>query len=171
MLIRGSSYVAISEHIPGEDGKRIDRRSISNHAKKHLGFQEAAIRALLEEESSMAQQNFEEGVRGAITHRGVLEIMVRKAYDDITSGLVEVEPKDLIATIQVLQKMDERTESVAVDELRAQVSAFIQAIKEETDRETWEKIAHRARRLLGGVPSPPDVDIPVPQIEEAQVVE
>lgn len=149
MLIRGASYSSIAEQVPGVEGKRIDRRSVSNHAKKHLGFQETAIRALLEEESNMADQNFEEGVRGAITHRGVLEIMVRKAYDDIINGLVEVEPKDLISTIQVLQKMDERSESIAVDELRAQVSAFIQAIKEETDRETWERISIRTKRILG----------------------
>ncbi len=84
MLVKGGySYVYIANTVPGKGDKKIDRRSVANHAKKHLGFQEQALRALLEEEADMAEQNYEEGVRGAITHRGVLEIAVRKAYDDI----------------------------------------------------------------------------------------
>lgn len=149
MLVKGGySYVYIANTVPGKGDVKLDRRSISNHAKKHLGFQEQALRALLEEEADLAEQNYEEGVRGAITHRGVLEVAVRKAYDDIIEGRTMVEAKDLVSLVQQIQKMDDQARGVAVDELRAQVSAFIEAIKSETDRETWERISRRAQQLI-----------------------
>lgn len=150
LLAKGStSYSAIAARVPGEDGKPLDRRAVSNHAKSHLNFQEDAIRSLLEAEADEAAQNYEEGVRGAITRRGVLEVTLRKAFDDIVSGRIEVESKDMLAVIQMLEKMDEATNAAQVDYMRAQVSAFLQAVKDEIDdREVWNRIAERARRNM-----------------------
>jgi hypothetical protein len=148
LLIKGSNYVWISENVPGEEGRPIDRRSISNHAKKHMAYQDAAIRAILEEEARLAGQNYEEGVRGAITHRSVLEVALRKAYEDIVNGVTTVEPRDLISIINAVQKMDEQAEAVAVNQLRAQVQAFIEAIKAETDPDTWGRIFARFQRTM-----------------------
>ncbi len=70
LLIKGANYLWISENVPGQEGSVIDRRSVSNHAKKHMSYQDSAIRAILEEEANTAAQNYEEGVKGAIIHRG-----------------------------------------------------------------------------------------------------
>src|SRR3954463_11875274 len=78
-LIRGHSYQAISKSLGGTP----DRRSISTHYKDHMAITSAAIRAILEEEASLEGQNFDEGARGAITSRGVLEILIRKGFDDV----------------------------------------------------------------------------------------
>lgn len=148
-LVQGTlSYIWIAENVPGNEGGKIDRRSISNHAKKHMNYADHAIRAILEAEAESAAQNFEEGVRGAITHRGVLEVALRRAYQDIVDGVTTVEPRDLIAIISAVQKMDEQAETVAVNQLRAQVQAFIEAIKIETDQETWSRVYDRFQVLM-----------------------
>src|SRR5688572_23092685 len=101
-LIRGHSYLAISKSLGGSP----DRRSISTHHKEHMAITAAAYRAILEEEASLEGQNFEEGVRGAITNRGVLELMIRKGFDDIMDDNTMVEPKDLIQIIKLKTDMD-----------------------------------------------------------------
>lgn len=148
LLIKGANYAWIADNVPGADDHKIDRRSVSSHAKKHMRYQDAAIRAILEEEAQTASQNYDEGVRGAITHRGVLEVALRKSYEDIISGVTTVEPRDMISLITTLQKMDEQREQIAVNELRAQVQAFVEAIKQETNPETWSRIFKRFKILL-----------------------
>lgn len=169
MLVKGgANYSDIARKVPGKDGKEIDRRSISNHAKNHLGFIEDAMRSILEAEAEEANQNYEDNYKGAITYRGALEIALRKAYNEIVSGNVEMEAKDLIAIIQTLEKMDEQTNSAQVDFLRAQTSAFIQAIKEETDTEVWTRISERAHKLMSLEGYEND---PVTETVEAEAVE
>jgi hypothetical protein len=171
LLAKGStSYSAIAARVPGDDGKPLDRRAISNHAKNHLGFAEDAIRGLLEAEADEVAQNYEDGVRGALTRRGALEVTLRKAFDDVVSGRIEVEAKDMLAIIQLLEKMDETTNAAQVDYMRAQTSAFIQAIKDEIDdREIWERISTRAKRYmkLEGYELPGETE----NVQEAEVVD
>ena len=166
LAAKGANYVWISENIPGKDGTKIDRRSVSTHAKRHMSYDSAAIRAILEAEAEASAQNFEEGVRGAITHRGVLEVALRKAFEDIANGTTTVEPRDLIAIVNQIEKMDERTEQVAVNQLRAQVNAFVEAIRAETDPDTWDRIFKRFRGIMeedGNV-------LPPGEIVDAEVV-
>ncbi len=165
LLIKGANYVWVEDNVPGTDGAKIDRRSVSNHAKKHMSYQNAAIRAILEEEANLASQNYDDGVRGAITHRGVLEVALRKAYEDIVSGATVVEARDMIQLINTLQKMDEQREQVAVNELRAQVQAFVEAIRAETDIGTWERIAKRMQSIMA------DEGIDYEEVAEAEVVQ
>ncbi len=148
LLIKGANYVWIEQNVPGVDDGKIDRRSVSNHAKKHMAYKDAAVRAILEEEAQIASQNYDTGVRGAITHRGVLEVALRKAYEDIIAGVTTVEARDMIQLINTLQKMDEQREQVAVNELRAQVQAFVEAIRIETDPDTWGRIFARMKSLM-----------------------
>lgn len=149
LLVKGDvPYIWIQENVPGNDGSKIDRRSVSTHAKKHMGHSNAAIRAILEEEASIAGQNFEEGVRGAITHRGVLELALRRSYQDIIDGVTTVEPRDMIAIINAIQKMDEQAEQVAVNLLRAQVQALIESVKAESGPELWSRIYDRFKVMM-----------------------
>lgn len=166
----GVSFTAIAQRVPGEDGKPLDRRAISNHSREHLNFNEHAIRGLLEAEADEAGQNYEDGVRGAITRRGALEVTLRKAFEDVISGRIDVEAKDMLAVIQMLEKMDETTNAAQVDFLRAQATAFLQAIKDVVDdREVWEAIHTRARRIMeiDGYETSVEGEI----VQEAEVVE
>ena len=143
-LIRGHSYLAIANSL-GKGGP--SRRSISTHYKEHMAINSTAYRAILEEESSLEGQNFETGVRGAITNRGVLELMIRKGFDDIMDDNTMVEPKDLIQIIKLKMEMDANYVNVQVETYKRQVELFKQAILEVVPPDMQALIVGRVKRL------------------------
>jgi hypothetical protein len=128
---------------------QIDRRSISNHAKNHLGWEEAAIRRIVEQEAEKAHQNAEEGISGIARRRTFLEAYLEKALVALTDGEFELSGKDALAVIQHLDKLDATGEGVAVEQLRIQFNAFVQAIREICTPEQWQSILDRTRGILG----------------------
>jgi hypothetical protein len=142
-LIRGHSYKAISDSLQGEP----TRKSISRHHKDHMAITAAAYRAILEEEASLEGQNFDEGVRGAITNRGVLELMIRKGFDDIMDDIALVEPKDLIQIIKLKGEMDANYAQVQVETYRRQVDIVKQAILEVVPPDMQAQIVARIKRI------------------------
>lgn len=150
---------------PGQNGRQLDHRQIGNHARKHLGVGDAAIRAILEEEAEQSAKDFKEGVRGAITHRGGLEVAFRAAFQDIIDGVASVEPRDMIAIGKLLKEWDKETQETQVDVLRAQVGALIEAIRQIAPQEMWGEILDRAKELMereevAGVLQPAEEDEP-----------
>lgn len=135
---------------PLEDGKRINRRSLASHAKNHLNTEQGVLREIMIFEAERAGKSWEESVTGAFTHRGLMEIMLRQAFDNINRGVVQVEPKDTLAIVKLVREMDEQSSSEAVDEARATVNAFIQAIMQHVDRETWVRIANTTEKIMKG---------------------
>ena len=167
MLMKADiSYSELGRRMPpGKNGRQLDHRQISTHAKKHLGAGEAAIRAILEEEAERSNREFAEGVRGAITHRGGLEVAFRRAFEDIINGTASVEPKDMIKIAEIMRKWDAETEQVQADFLRAQVTAIEAAIKKVVPRHMWEDIAKEARREM----EKDGLVKPLPSVEPKQV--
>lgn len=144
MLALGTPYSEVSRVFGGE----IDRRSISNHDKKHLNFDDGAIRRIFEHEAQEAQEDWEEGVSGALKRRVYLSIGIQKALEALISGDAIVEPRDAIAMIQQLEKLDNEAEGTQIDLLQMQFNAFTQAIREIVPDEMWNKILERTKLLL-----------------------
>lgn len=144
MVALGTNYSEISRFFGGE----VDRRSISSHAKKHLNYEDAAIRRIIEREAAEAQEDAEEGIQGALTRRVYLNAALQKALEGLLRGNTSVEPKDAVQIIQLLDKLDSQTEGAAIDELRLQFNAFVQAIREICAPDEWQKILDRTRELL-----------------------
>lgn len=128
----------------------IDRRSISNHAKKHLNYEEAAIRRIIEQEAQKADENVEDGVRGALTRRIFLQAYLQKSMESLLAGDMELSGKDAMAAIQMMDKIDGETEGAALDEIRVQFNAFVQAIREICSEEQMQQILTRTQVLLDG---------------------
>lgn len=126
----------------------IDRRSISNHAKEHLGWEEAAIRRIIEQQARSAQADLEEGIQGVLTRRVYLNVALQRALDALLNDDVTVEPKDALAVIQHLDKLDSQVEGAALDEIQVQFKAFVQAIREIAPPEMWQRILDRTKELL-----------------------
>lgn len=124
-LLKGRSYRAIEQSVPNGPS----RKSISEHYKKHMDLDSAAIRAILEEEASAIGQNFEEGVRGAVTMRGMLAVLIQKGYDDAMAGITTVEPKDLIQMAKLANDLNEGSGTAAVEEARLAISIFKEALQ------------------------------------------
>jgi hypothetical protein len=125
-LVQGHNYKSIAESIP--DGS-VSRKSIANHYKEHLAVDARAMRALLEEEASNLGQNVEEGVRGALTLRGMTEVLIRKAFHDAQDGLTTVEPRDMIQMIKLLNELNSSSGTAAVEEARLAIELFKEALQ------------------------------------------
>lgn len=143
MLALNQSYSEI-ERISG-----VDRRSISNHDKKHLDFEEAAIRRIIEAEATMQGSNVEEGIRGAMSRRVYAESALHKAMEQLLSGDVLVTAKEAIALAEYLDRKETEVQGAAIDEYKIQFNAFVQAIREIVPDETNQKILGRTREILG----------------------
>lgn len=135
LLAGGYSYSEIARHFDG-----IERRSISNHYKEHLDYENAAIRTIIEREAAAAQKNHEEGVDRLITKQTYLEVALQKAYDQVLSGDTEITAGEAVKLIEMAQRLEERTHDVAVDEMRSQFNAFMQAVKSTVPPDMWEEI-------------------------------
>jgi hypothetical protein len=145
MLIAGLSYSEIERHFGFAN---ISRKSIASHKDKHLGYEDAAIREVIEREAQAAQRNYEEGVTRLVTKNTYLEVALQKAYDALINNDAIVEPKDAVKVIETLQKLQNENQDVALDELRIQFQMFMQAVKELVERERWESIVGRTADLL-----------------------
>jgi hypothetical protein len=144
MIALGTNYSSISKQFGGD----VDRRSIANHAKEHLNYEQAAIREIIEHESAEIQQNYEEGVKGALMYRSYLSAALKRAWDDLIEGNARIDPAVAIQIIQQLDKFDKDTKSAAVDELRFQFNCFMEAVKRVCPREMWEEIAAETQKLI-----------------------
>jgi hypothetical protein len=143
LLIRGMAYKTIGDRV----SPPVSRQSISTHHKKHMDLQDAALRAIIEDEARLQGIDHEQGVRDAITKRAVLEIALRKGLADMVDGVTTVEVKDLVQISKLLGEMDSQQTQVGLDELRAQMQLFIQAIKNVCDEDTRNAIANEVARL------------------------
>lgn len=143
MLVKGMAHKTLAERVTPP----VDRRSIGNHWKKHMDLQDAAFAHILEREAQLQGLDREEAIGDLVTKRGVLEIALRRGYQDILNGVTTVEPRDLIQITKLLADMDSHQQMVAVDELRAQVQIFIQAIKDTCDADVQNAIASRVKQL------------------------
>jgi len=142
MIALGTSYSEISRIFD------INRQSIGRHAKNHLNYEEAAIRQIIAAEAEEAQANVEEGINGAIARRVYIDVAIQKGFEALLNGDVPVEVKDVATLIQLKEKMDSGTEGAALDEIRTQFNAFMQAIREVAPPEMWERILGRTKELL-----------------------
>lgn len=145
MLVAGLSFSEIERQF---EFAGLKRRSIANHKDKHLGYEEAAIREVIEREATNAQRNFEEGKSRLITKNAYLEVALQKAYDALIKDMTVVEPKDAVKVIEMLQRMQDSHHDVMIDELRIQFQMFMQSVKELVEREKWESIVGRTADLL-----------------------
>lgn len=134
----------------------ISRSSIGRHAKNHLNYEEAAVRQIIAREAEEAQANIEEGISGALARRVYIDVAIQKGFESLINNETPIEVKDVATLIQLKEKMDSDYDGAALDEIKTQFNAIVQAVREVAPQEMWEKIATRARELAEtpGLPSP-----------------
>ena len=145
MLVSGLSYSEIERQFAFAG---IPRRSISTHKDSHLGYEEAAIREVIERSAIADQKNYDVGVQRLVTKNAYLEVALQKGYDALVKNETLVEPKDAVKIIEQLQKLQDANQGEALDELRVQFQMFMQAVKELVERSRWEDIVARTADLL-----------------------
>lgn len=158
-IARGMAYSAISELTGGA----IDRRSISNHAQKHLNYEKAVIQKIIDREADRMNELVEEGVHGKLKRKVWLETALQKGLDALVDDQILVMPKDVLAIIQQLDMYDAQIEGASLDRYQAQFDAFMQAMNEIVPAEYLRQVTERTRQIIDSTA----VEITeVPEIEE-----
>jgi hypothetical protein len=139
LIAIGTAYSQIARSFEG-----IVYANVRTHAKKHLNWHDAAVRELVIREAEKLQENIDEGVSGLINRRVYLEATLQKALRDMVEGHTEVEVKDAVAVIQLLEKQDTENQDAALETYKLQFNAFMEAIQEVAPTEMWEQIKKRA---------------------------
>jgi hypothetical protein len=132
-LMKNRSYRAIALSIPADPktGKQLSHRSIANHVNGgHMPIDQAAIRAIMEDQADLLQQSYEDGVRGSFTTRGALDNLIRKGYQDAMDGITTIEPRDLVQLAKLHNDLNTDSGTVAMEEAKAVVRIYTDAIKE-----------------------------------------
>jgi hypothetical protein len=129
-LLKGASYSAIARSLEQDPTitQKVNSQSIAQHAKNHMPLDQAIVRGIMEEEASLIGQNWEEGVKGAITNRGMLRTLATRGWEDAMSGVTTVEPRDMIQIIRVLNELDNSLGTAATEEAILTVRIFTEAI-------------------------------------------
>lgn len=151
MLALGTAYTEISRIF----GEEISRKSIANHAKEHLTYEDEAIRRLVANEVEAARESMEEGVSAAVSRRVYLQTLLHKAQEAMVLGDTPPEPKDALAAIQLLDKLDLNREATHAAHLEIQSHALITAIKELVPEEMYYQILDRTKEIAGAVVNEP----------------
>jgi hypothetical protein len=165
LIAAGSSYSEVERLF------EVDRRSVSNHAHKHLRYEEGAIRRIIEREAERLSENYEQGVQGALARRVYLESALKQAQDSLLNGDVTVEPKDAVNIVGMLEQMDAQTNGIIVDQIRMQFNAILTAINEVIPPELQKKIAKRAKEIAESDGQEAIAIEFEPKVIEAEVVE
>jgi hypothetical protein len=113
----------------------VDRRSITNHMEQHLDYENLAIRRIIEHEAKELQVDVEQGVQGALSRRIFLSVFLQKTTEALMNGDLELTGKDAMKAIEMMDKIDSQSGGAAIDEIRMQFNAFIQAFREITQHE------------------------------------
>lgn len=152
ILAKGNvNYSRLASGLPkNKDGLTVTRRSLKTHAEKHLNIQQGVLREIMLHEAEAQGKDWEAAVQGTFTYRGMLEATLRQFFNDMEKGVIRPEVKDALAILKVIQEMDRQAETEAVDQARATVNAFIQAIMETVPDDYWESIVSKVERLLAG---------------------
>lgn len=132
----------------------IPYRSFSNHAKKHLRYEDNSIKEIIEYEAGLAGENLELGIKGAFLRRSALDVSIKKFFDALLAGEIEIEAGDVIKMIEARERLDASTASAQIEQYELQFNAFKEALEEVCPPEMLARILDKTRIKLQTVASP-----------------
>jgi hypothetical protein len=145
LLVMGVPFSEISRQFETEG---ITRRALSNHKRKHLSVEQAAIRQVIEEKARQIGEDVDNTKKSLLTRKGYMEVAMMKSYQSILDGTVVPEPRDVVAMISVMEKMEKDTATVQVDEMMRDFNAFTQAVKEVVGSDMYDRILGNFKKIL-----------------------
>lgn len=155
MLSHGATYndilgVLQPLNLRRAKNEQININSIGHHARNHFPLEEAAnavYRKLVEKRAAEVEKDFVEGVGGAVTALGFLDVVIQKGFenlvkDDVTVGVdTAVRAAKELAAIEAQQDQDDTD----IADIMTKMNQVIEAVREEADPETWERIVNRLK--------------------------
>ena len=145
LLVMGVPFAEIARQFETEG---INRRSLSNHKRRHLSIEQAAIRQVIEEKARQMGEDVDNTRRHLLTRRGYMEVAMMKSYQGIVDGTIVPEPRDVVHMIALLEKMEKDTAATQVDEMMRDFNAFSQAVKEVVPPDMYDRILYNFKKIL-----------------------
>lgn len=145
LLVMGVSFAEIARQFESEG---MTRRGLSNHKRKHLSVEQAAVRQIIEEKARQIGEDVENTSRLLLTRKGYMEVAMMKSYQGILDGTIVPEPRDIVHMIALMEKMEKDSSAAQVDEMLRDFNAFSQAVREVVGKDDYEKILYKFKRIL-----------------------
>lgn len=153
MLSHGATYNDVLSvlqplNLRRPKNEQINLNSIGNHARNHFPLEEAAnavYRKLIEKRAEEAEKDFINGVGGAVTALGFLDVVVQKGYENLVKEDVVVGPDTAVRAAKELASIEAMRDKDDTDiaEVMVQMNSVIEAVREEADPATWARIVAR----------------------------
>lgn len=176
MLATGWSQANVRRHWNNNLGEEaFSAMNISIHARNHLTTKDAAVRRIMETRAK--QEGIDvDGVHDYIvTKTAVLDLIIQSGIQGLHLGHTLTEPREMIAAIQLLDKMESEWKESAIDEMLREFRAFSDAVKEVVPPEQFAEIYDKFEATLDGsdhaLKKLPLADIEVLAIEEGEDAE
>lgn len=150
MLVSGAfSYTEIETHYEDTDFP-VPRRSASHHAKECLGYEDEAIRRMIERHAQERGVDIEKATTNLLQHKTYLELTVQKAFEGLVTGNVVPDSKDAFKAIEILDKIDEKGINWTIERMKSQNEALKQAIREIVPDHLITQIVERTHQIYEG---------------------
>lgn len=125
--------------------QRITYTSIYNHAKRHFPLQESAnavYRRIVEKRAEEYEVDFVRGVGGALTPLAYLDVMMRKAYENMVDQDTVIEPGEGLRAAEKLHALIREKEEDPTDiaDMMLKFNRLVDAVKQNVDPAIWPKI-------------------------------
>lgn len=127
---------------------QITLNSIGHHARNHFPLEEAAnavYRKLIEKRAAEAEKDFVNGVGGAVTALGFLDVVVQKGFENLVQEDLVVGVDTAVRAAKELAAIESQRDGNDNDiaEIMTKMNEVIEAVREEADPETWDRIVAR----------------------------
>lgn len=114
--------------------------NMSTHKKNHLSTRDAAVRRIIEERARQEAIDIENVQGYIVTRMGVLDYMVMAGLENIHHGTTVIEGKDMIAAMQMADKLESEFKEVAIEKLLSDFKTFADAVKELVPEDLFQEI-------------------------------
>lgn len=141
---------------------------IGHHARNHFPLEEAAnavYRKLIEKRAAEAEKDFINGVGGAVTALGFLDVVVQKGYENLVEEDVIVGVDTAIRAAKELATIEAQRDSNDNDiaDVMVKMDQVIKAVRDVVPEEMWDQIA---ARIQGQSPEDRDQHVIEAEVED-----
>lgn len=151
LLATGWSQTAVRNHwnqVIENDADKFTPNNMSIHARNHLSSKDAAIRRIIEARARAVGVDVDAVENHITTKAGVLDTIIQSGLTSLHKGETVAETREVIAAIQMLDKMEAEWKETAVDEMMRDFRAFTEAVKEVVGEDLYATIYETFERKL-----------------------
>ncbi len=122
---------------------RISKDSLMRHAKRHLAWEETAVRQIAERRAKDSGKVGEASGR-MLTAATVYEVVQQRGFDQVLSGELNPTVKDMLNATAALREIEQATDGqLSTAHLLSQLDHVIQVIREFIPEDLWPEVLNR----------------------------